>query len=347
MLNFTSQLILWYKQHYRSLPWRETKNPYAIWISEIILQQTRVVQGIGYYERFMKAFPEVCSLANAAEDEVLKMWEGLGYYSRARNLHAAAKFIMNELGGEFPNTYKALLQLKGVGPYTAAAISSICFNEHQTVVDGNVYRVLSRVYGIDTAINSTEGIKEFYQLAHSLNSGNDYGLFNQALMEFGAIQCMPKKPLCDNCIFSQECYAIKNSAIDTLPVKLNKVKIKERYLHFVFIKDKHNNILVQKRKGNGIWKGLYQFPLIETEKDVELDELMNYEWMGSLTSGAEVTIKRVVSMIHKLTHQKLFIRIVYLSIPSLESVDTYEKICLNDVNAYAFPKPLSEWLSTL
>ncbi len=347
MGNFTSQLILWYKQHNRALPWRETKNPYHIWVSEIILQQTRVIQGLSYYHNFIKTFPGVKELANASEDKVLKLWEGLGYYSRARNMHATAKYIESKFNGKFPETYKELLKLKGIGPYTAAAISSICYNEHQTVVDGNVFRVLSRFYGIETPINTTEGAKKFAELAHGLNNGDDYGLFNQALMEFGAIQCTPKKTLCEDCVFKRECYALANNKVEALPVKLKKLKVKKRYLYFLFVRDIHNNTIIQKREGAGIWRGLYQFPLIEGEGKLTIDQLIKHELWQELMKNSEVTIKKEKSLVHKLTHQTLDIHIYDLQVDVLNEIELFEKVSMDAIADYAFPKPLFEWLNTL
>ena len=243
-MKFSNTLIYWYLQNKRALPWRKSKHPYFIWLSEIMLQQTRVVQGLAYYLKFTEEFPTVFDLAKAEESTVLKMWQGLGYYSRARNLHFSAKYIANELNGEFPSTYKEIIKLKGVGDYTASAIASICFNEPTAVVDGNVYRVLSRYFGIATPINSSAGIKEFKALAQSLLNTKQPGTYNQALMDFGAMHCKPQNPLCDTCPFANSCVALEKKLTKELPVKEKKIKITKRYFNFLVIKtDDHNTIL--------------------------------------------------------------------------------------------------------
>ncbi len=247
------------------MPWRETSDPYCIWLSEIMLQQTRIEQGLPYYLAFTNAYPSIFDLANASEEEVLKLWQGLGYYSRARNLHATAKYIAFELNGKFPETYEGLLKLKGVGDYTASAIASISYNEPVAVVDGNVYRVLSRYFDIDTPINSTAGIKEFKLLAKELLDKEDPATYNQAIMEFGALQCKPQSPLCNTCPLSASCLALKNNKISMLPVKLKKGKIKKRYFNYLVFQSEENKTILEKRSGKGIWEGLYQFPLIETD----------------------------------------------------------------------------------
>ncbi|MFT5892834.1 MAG: A/G-specific adenine glycosylase [Dokdonia sp.] len=288
------------------MPWRETTDPYRIWLSEIILQQTRVAQGLPYYLKFTEAFPTVKDLANASEEEVLKLWQGLGYYSRGRNLHAAAKYIVEDCKGVFPNTYKELLKLKGVGDYTASAIASISFNEPTAVVDGNVYRVLSRVFGIDTPINSTQGIKEFKELAQELIDKEQPADFNQAIMEFGAIQCKPQNPYCLHCIFNDSCVALQKNSISTLPVKLKKTKVKNRYLHYLVFRSSDQKTSIERRTGKGIWQGLYQFPLAEGE--FESDRFRESELF--LEKTASYTIKNVSQynekpIIHKLSHQHL------------------------------------------
>ncbi len=342
MSRFSRGLIVWYKQNERDLPWRKTSDPYRVWVSEIILQQTRVNQGLNYYINFVNRFPTVLDLANAAEDEVLKQWEGLGYYSRARNMHEAAKEVAYNLKGKFPNNYDQLIKLKGIGPYTAAAISSICFNEHRTVVDGNVFRVLTRIFGIDTPINTSKGKKEIESLAHELNDDGDHGTFNQALMEFGAIYCTPKLPKCNGCMFEMECVALKKGMVDKLPVKEKKLKIKQRFLNFLFIRGQQNQTLIQKRNQNDIWKGLYQFPLIETTKE-ESEEGVLSKWNFSFIKGANIT--SVQNIKHKLTHQTLHIRIISIQV-DMENHNLpadYQLIDLNDIEEYALPKPLENF----
>ncbi len=306
-MNFSNQLIYWYLQNDRDLPWRKTKNPYFIWLSEIMLQQTRVNQGLSYYLSFTKEFPTVFDLANASESKVLKLWQGLGYYSRARNLHFSAKLIANELNGIFPNTYTEIKNLKGVGDYTASAISSICFDEAQAVVDGNVYRVLARYFGIATPINSTKGIKEFKQLAQSLIDASQPGTYNQAIMDFGALHCKPQNPLCDSCSFNTSCVALKEKTIKELPVKEKKIKVKKRFFNYlVFISEDHKT-LFSERTGKGIWQGLFEFPLIETEKSIHFEELKtNPEFVNLAESSIEVSLFNEKEIIHKLSHRHLY-----------------------------------------
>ncbi|MCG2610908.1 A/G-specific adenine glycosylase [Flavobacterium sp. SM15] len=308
-MNFANSLIQWYLQYKRDLPWRKTSDPYPIWLSEIMLQQTRVAQGMPYFFAFTEAFPTVFDLAAADEEKVLKLWQGLGYYSRARNLHATAKYIAFELNGKFPSTYKELQKLKGVGEYTAAAIASIAFGEAVPVVDGNVFRVLSRYFGIPTDISSGKAKKEFFELAASLLPGGKASEFNQAMMEFGALQCVPKNPSCGNCILNESCFALKHKKVNELPVKLKKTKVVQRYFNYVIIKDGNGNSVVQKRTAKGIWHNLYEFPLIETNSEVAFDELMAL--IDKTYSGYNpVVVKPLHHEIikHKLSHQHLYIR---------------------------------------
>lgn len=265
-MSLSKQLIFWYLQNKRELPWRKTKDPYRVWLSEIMLQQTRVAQGLPYFLKFTEAFPTVFDLAKAEESEVLKLWQGLGYYSRARNLHFTAKYISEELEGVFPKSYKELLQLKGVGDYTASAIASICYDESFAVVDGNVYRVLSRYFGVATSINSTKGIKEFKELAQTVIDETQPGVYNQAIMDFGALHCKPQNPLCDECPLAESCVALANNSVKELPVKEKKIKIKKRYFNYLVPVTEDNQTVLEERVGKGIWQGLYQFPLVETKK---------------------------------------------------------------------------------
>ena len=243
-MTFSKLLIYWYLQQKRDLPWRNTNNPYPIWLSEIMLQQTRVAQGLPYFERFMEAFPTVKDLADAPLEHVLKLWQGLGYYSRARNLHITAQKVAYEMEGVFPDTYIGLLELKGIGDYTASAIASICYNEPCPVVDGNVYRVLARYFGVDTPINTTAGVSCFKELATSVMEVKNIGIYNQAIMEFGAIQCKPQNPDCSTCVLNENCVALSTKKVSTLPVKLRKSKIKNRYFHYWVIKDLKGNCLL-------------------------------------------------------------------------------------------------------
>ncbi len=306
-MNFSNYLIQWYLANKRDLPWRNTKNSYNIWLSEIILQQTKVNQGLPYYYRFIQKFPTIFDLAKASEDDVLKLWQGLGYYSRARNLHFSAKFIVNEYNGEFPITYKELIKLKGVGDYTASAIASICNNEKTAVVDGNVYRLLARYFGINTAINSSKGIKEFKLLAQNLINSKTPGTFNQAVMEFGATVCTPKKPLCNTCILKDSCVALSNNEVVKLPVKVKKNKIKKRYFNYLVFKTTANKTILEKRI-SGIWRNLYQFPLIETNKEIDENQLVNHPEFLIKCNSETITIKLFNNRIkpHKLSHQHIY-----------------------------------------
>jgi len=306
-MHFHNTLVYWYLQNKRNLPWRKTKNPYLIWLSEIILQQTRIDQGLNYYLKFSEHFPTVFDLAKAEEETVLKLWQGLGYYSRARNLHFSAKYIVNELNGEFPTSYKTLLDLKGVGDYTASAIASICYNEPTAVVDGNVYRVLARYYGIYTAINSTKGIKEFKQLAQKLITNKDPGTYNQAIMEFGAKQCKPQSPNCNDCPLNESCIALEKKLVSTLPVKEKKIKIKQRHFNYLVV-NTNNHTLIQQRTAKGIWQNLYEFPLLESEKELNIKELISSKELDHYFNGLKISIKlfNVAPIVHKLSHQHLY-----------------------------------------
>lgn len=317
-MKFSNTLIYWYLQNKRDLPWRKTNNPYFIWLSEIMLQQTRVAQGLDYYLNFTTTFPTVFDLAKAKESTVLKMWQGLGYYSRARNLHYSAKLIATDFNGQFPNTYKEIIKLKGIGDYTASAIASIAFNEPTAVVDGNVYRVLSRYFGIDTPINSSKGIKEFKELAQGLIDKAQPGTFNQAIMDFGAMQCKPKKPLCMFCPFSESCVAFQKNLIAVLPVKEKKVTLKKRYFNYLVVKTKDEKTVLSERKGKGIWQGLYQFPLIEENHMVTHEELVASEKFKELfPNDVLLSLFNKKNIVHKLSHQHLYTQFWVVEIDSL------------------------------
>ena len=307
-MNFTEILTRWYSVNKRNLPWRTTKNPYHIWLSEIIMQQTQITQGLPYYEAFVTHFPTVFDLANASEQTVLKLWQGLGYYSRARNLHGSAQYILNELNGEFPNTYTELLKLKGVGDYTASAIASICFDEPHAVVDGNVYRVLSRYFNMDTPINSTQGIKAFKKLATTLIDTKNPGDYNQAIMEFGAMQCKPKNPYCNSCPLTNSCVAFQNNLVDQLPVKLKKTKVSKKYFNFLVILSEDNRVVFEQRLTKGIWQNLYQFPLVESDRSLKADEFhhLNLDNTPINDTIIESYLYNDIDIIHKLSHQHLY-----------------------------------------
>ena len=324
---FSAPLLKWYLISKRPLPWRDTRDPYLIWLSEVILQQTRVAQGLPYYEKFKAAYPSVKDLAAADEEEVLKLWQGLGYYSRARNLKKTAEIICIDYGGRFPETYKELLKLKGIGPYTAAAIASFAFKEKKAVVDGNVYRVLSRVFGIDEPINKSSGQKLFQELADSLIDSESPDQFNQAIMEFGATECTPKRPNCTSCIFNDRCVALATHKTDDLPVKLAKLKVRRRYLHYLILLDQHRNTRFVKRPNDGIWAGLYEFPMIETDTSVELTVNEIESFLGQ---RAEVTLLSDEPMVHKLSHRHLEVRVYRVEVKNLN----HPVVSIDEINQY-------------
>ena len=305
-MKFSNTLAHWYLHNKRDLPWRNTTNPYYIWLSEIILQQTRVDQGMAYYFKFIAQFPTINDLAMASEEQVLKLWQGLGYYSRARNLHFSAKYIVNELDGIFPNTYNDLIKLKGVGDYTASAVASICFNEATAVVDGNVYRVLARYFGIFTPINIPKGIKEFKNLAQELIDPSIPGTHNQAIMEFGARMCKPQNPDCEICPLNSSCISLSSNSIKELPVKENKLKIKKRFFNYLVIQTPTNKTKIVQRK-KGIWLNLYEFPLVETSNEIDEKELIQHKYFNELFKSKSTTVKLFNNdmIIHKLTHQHI------------------------------------------
>lgn len=308
MTDFYLLIADWYRQNARILPWRETKNPYKIWLSEIMLQQTRVSQGLNYYLKFIEHYPTVSDLANASEQEVLNDWQGLGYYSRARNLHATAKYIAHELNGKFPNTYNDIIKLKGVGPYTAAAIASFAFKEQKALVDGNVYRVLSRYFDISTPIDSTEGKKEFQEIADSLIPKDTPDVHNQAIMEFGSLQCTPVNPDCEQCVLNNDCRSFFNKTLSMRPVKEKKTKVRNRYFYYGIF-TQNNKICVQKRTQSDIWQHLYEFPLLETETALVESELIgHYETKyGLKPTHISDEVK------HILSHQRIITRFLHFS----------------------------------
>ena len=318
-MNFTKSLIQWYLQNKRDLPWRNTKDPYPIWLSEIILQQTRVAQGTPYFFSFMNAFPTVFDLANANEEQVLKLWQGLGYYSRARNLHKTAQFVAQELSGVFPTTYKDLLQLKGVGEYTAAAIASFSYNEAVPVVDGNVFRVLSRFFDVETDIAVASAKKEFAALAFELMPKDNPALFNQAIMEFGALQCVPKSPNCSLCIFNGSCAALQKKKVDQLPVNNKKLKVRNRFFNYLVVSDENENTIIQKRTAKGIWHNLYEFPLIETDVAEDFDSISTIVKDEFFENNTVLSIDEYdeKSILHKLSHQHLHIKFWKVSVQGL------------------------------
>lgn len=299
-------LIQWYEINRRELPWRETSDPYKIWISEVILQQTRVAQGLKYYNRFVERFPDVSSLAEAGEDELMKMWQGLGYYSRARNLHTAACEIVERYAGVFPTDYHDVRSLKGIGDYTAAAICSFAYNQPYATVDGNVYRVLARLFGIDLPIDTPAAKRRFAELATDLLDRQQAALHNQAMMEFGALQCVPRSPECTNCPLAQQCVALRQESVEKLPVKAGRTAVKPRYFNYLYLHCGEQTVLVR-RTGQDIWKNLYEFPLIETEKPLAFEQLRKDPRFPVWVGDQEYTVVHSVSMPkHQLSHRTIY-----------------------------------------
>ena len=302
---FTNKVISWYRKNKRDLPWRNTNNPYFIWLSEIILQQTRIEQGTPYYLRFIKKFPDVRSLAKADEKEVLKLWQGLGYYSRARNLHAAAKKVISEYKGIFPSAPDIIKELPGVGDYTTAAIGSIAFGLPLAVVDGNVYRLFSRFFGIKTPIDSSAGKKEFSELAGQLILGKNPAEFNQAIMEFGALHCKPADPLCQSCPLQQKCVAYLENKQKEFPVKRKKKKASARYFNYLIIESVDKKICMQQRIRNDIWRNMYEFPLVESQERKNKNTLQkSQEWIDVFGKSRN-KIQPVWELKHVLSHQTI------------------------------------------
>jgi A/G-specific adenine glycosylase len=333
-MEFSNSLLHWYLQNKRDLPWRNTNNPYPIWLSEIMLQQTRVAQGMPYFLLFMEAFPTVFDLAKADEEQVLKLWQGLGYYSRARNMHKTAQIIAFDLNGNFPNNYNDLLKLKGIGEYTAAAIASFAFNEVVPVVDGNVYRVLARYFNVETDIASSSARKEFTALAKELIPNDNPALFNQAIMEFGALQCVPKNPNCEICIFNSSCAALQKKKVAELPVKLKKTKVTDKFFNYLIFLDDSETTLINKRTEKGIWHNLYEFPIIETENEIDFDVLSKlvHENYYNLEIK-DISIYNENQIIHKLSHQKLHINFYKVEV----SKKLNNGIELDSLRNYPFP----------
>jgi A/G-specific adenine glycosylase len=336
MADFSTLINAWYRQNKRTLPWRGISDPYKIWLSEVILQQTRVDQGTAYYLKFIKAFPTIKHLANADEDEVLNLWQGLGYYSRARNMHFSAKLVATELNGVFPTTYKDVLSLRGVGEYTAAAITSIAYGLPHAVVDGNVYRVLSRYLAIETPIDSTQGKKEFAEVAKAFLDHKNPGDHNQALMEVGALICLPKKPNCLECPLSNSCAALQKNTQLNFPVKSKKIKVVNRYIHYLVFTDGQNTVL-KKRTGKGIWEGLYDFPMVEKKKGEELEknDLESYNFSDFTFDG---TFK------HILSHQKILATFWLVQVKQVKLVDNQIEIPIRQIEDYPLPQLLIRYI---
>jgi A/G-specific adenine glycosylase len=343
MQSFTRKLLEWYNPSSRNLPWKKTNDAYSIWLSEIILQQTRVEQGTPYYLAFVQQYPTVKKLADAPLDDVLKLWEGLGYYSRARNLHIAAKQVVEYHNGIFPTSYSNIIALKGIGSYTAAAIASFAYNLPHAVVDGNVYRVLSRAFGIETAIDTTEGKKQFELLANQLLDKKNPATYNQAIMDFGALVCKPKNPLCEQCILSSECKAFELNKISLLPIKSKKLIKTERHFYYFVCYD-NNDIYIQQRTQNDIWKGLFEFPVFESDQLIINTEIVFSNSIINKHIKSSI-ISQQYSYKQSLTHQTINAHFYELRFKKLPKMDiSYLKTQKTSILNYAFPKIVRSFL---
>jgi len=351
--SFHDLLIRWYRDNARPLPWRQTREPYPIWLSEVILQQTRIQQGLAYYLKFTEAYPTINELAEATIDEVLKHWQGLGYYTRARNLHETARFIIKNFNGEFPANYQSIRKLKGIGDYTAAAIASICFGQPFPVLDGNVYRVMSRYLALNEPVNSIAGKRKVMEFLKRHISAEEPGDFNQALMELGALLCTPKSPDCDHCPLNQQCTALRMDRATQFPVAAAKKDSKARHLNYLVINDLEKGsrrTYLYKREGDDIWKGLYEFPIIESDKKLGPEDLTNLAYFKQLFPGkTDSRISLLLEMTHILTHQKLKIRfyLVDCSGKKINPPQDWIKMKWNEVHSYPVSRMTEKFLEFL
>lgn len=345
-MNFSDELIQWYLHNKRDLPWRNTTNAYIIWLSEIILQQTRVEQGMPYFHRFVEKYPDVKAFAAADEGAILNLWQGLGYYSRGRNMLKTARQVTEQFGGEFPRAYDELIRLKGIGDYTAAAISSFSANQAKAVVDGNVFRVLARYFGISEPINSTKGKKLFQEAANNLLNEEHPGLHNQAMMEFGAMLCKPKNPDCDICPVKTGCYAYNNNAISSFPQKLKRVKIRERFFNYIVSID-GDSILMNKRDEKDIWANMHDFPLFESKERLSADELVSLPWIKEYFGENIQIVNTYPIKKHVLTHQHLYAQFVHIGNKPIKLEQKWFYINLNNLEDIAMPKIIFLFLNNL
>lgn len=342
MNEFAEKILAWYAGNKRELPWRDTEDPYVIWISEIILQQTRVAQGYDYFQRFIRRFPDVRALAEADEDEVMRYWQGLGYYSRARNLHEAAK----GMNGVFPTSYEGVRALKGVGEYTAAAICSFAYGMPYAVVDGNVYRLLSRYFGIDTPIDSAEGKKLFAALAEEMLDKSRPAVYNQAVMDFGAMQCTPRSPSCMSCPLAEGCSAWREGRVEQLPVKRHKTKTSDRYFHYIYVR-MGACTFIHKRTGDDIWKNLFELPLVETAGPVSEEAFRQLPEVRALFAGDERSALRLVcgNVKHVLSHRVIHADFYEAVLPEESaSFSAYLRVRREDLGEYAVPRLIEAFL---
>jgi len=345
---FASLLLKWGKEkNDRQMPWKGEKDPYKIWLSEIILQQTRVEQGLSYYNAFIKTFPDVHKLAKAPDAKVFKLWEGLGYYTRCRNLLITARFISKEKKGVFPDSYETIKELKGIGPYTAAAISSFAFNLPHAVVDGNVFRVLARVFGIATPTDTTEGKKMFTALAEELLDRKQPGLYNQAIMDFGATVCKPAAPLCSDCIFKKHCVAFNNDLIATLPVKEKKITVKQRWFYYLMMEYK-NEVAIVQRTGKDIWKDLFEFPLIEVTKEMNEKNIIKQLNMKEWFATADYTIENISPLFkQQLSHQSISGKFITIKLKRKTKLNSdWQWVTKGKLKSFAFPQFINQYLKT-
>lgn len=342
---FTKQLLKWNKEkNQRSMPWKGEKDPYKIWLSEIILQQTRVEQGLNYYNRFVTTFPTVNKLAKAPDEKVFKLWEGLGYYSRCKNLIETAKKIANEYKGSFPNDYENILALKGVGPYTAAAIASFAFNQPYAVLDGNVFRVLARYFGKNTAIDTESGKREFSALSQKLLDRKQPGRYNQAIMDFGAVVCKPQQPLCETCYLKNDCSAYAENKVEILPVKEKKITIRQRWFYYVVVVCK-THVLMRKRSSKDIWEGLYEFLLYESGKPLQKNEIRNIDLLKEFVLQGKAQVNLISEpIIQKLSHQTIQAQFIEISTLKQMPQPGYEWIPVKQLKKMPFPKIITTYL---
>lgn len=346
ILSFSRKLTLWYETNKRDLPWRRTTDPYIIWISEIILQQTRVDQGIGYFLRFVERFPDVLSLANASEQDVLNLWQGLGYYSRARNLKSAAVYIKDHHHGVFPENYSDILKLKGVGSYTAAAISSFAFKQCYPVIDGNVMRVISRLYGIERSIHSGEGKRVISEIAQKLIDKNEPDTYNQAIMEFGALQCIPSNPNCEYCIFSAECVANNTGKVSEIPHRKSQSTKRNRYFNYAVIRD-NSRIILRKRSGKDIWQNMFDFPLLESDDRLAAFQVKDIPGFYSEEAMPYKTESVSDWKTHLLSHQIIYARFHELQCDVdkfILPVD-WKLVRIEELKEYPLPKLIESYIN--